>query len=352
MWTLEETLASQDDLDQLCADRPLQTSEVFAPNAFYGMDAILKMYAGLPPTYALKVLVPHGIVLDEKFVWRAERKSLLPAVLCYPSYRLPAYASSTEMIVIPAASPFLYLTALLGGQQQPKRRGTIFFPHHSTHHLAVQMDFEALAEALVHLDDQYQPLTVCIYWRDFNLGRHLAFERRGLRVVSAGHMYDPHFLFRFYHLCSMHRYAASNGLGSHIPYCLKSSCCYFHFDPVPHARVADEEILRRDTASGSRAVRARLESLLAIRRPFTTAAQIETVDYFLGADQFKSPEGLREQLRWAEGLDRFGFVRRSNAGSVSFRVPTCYLRVGRALRTKLGRAKHSLLRRRGEKQDR
>ena len=44
--TLEQVLAEQNDLDHLCSDRPLMSREIFAGNAYYGMDLILKRYAG------------------------------------------------------------------------------------------------------------------------------------------------------------------------------------------------------------------------------------------------------------------------------------------------------------------
>jgi hypothetical protein len=42
-------------------------------------------------------------------------------------------------------------------------------------------------------------------------------------------MFDPRFLVRLHHLCSMHRYACSNELGSHLFYAVKAGCSYFIF---------------------------------------------------------------------------------------------------------------------------
>lgn len=41
-------------------------------------------------------------------------------------------------------------------------------------------------------------------------------------------MFDPRFLVRLHHLCSMHRHARSNELGSQLFYTVKASCSYFH----------------------------------------------------------------------------------------------------------------------------
>jgi hypothetical protein len=121
--TLEETLAVQNDLDQLYSDRELKTSEIFAPNAFYGIDRVLKGYAGIPPWYSLKAVVPHGLVLNPAHVWEAEPRTGLPAVACYPPYREAAYTHATGMRVVQSAAPFAYVAAMLKQEASPPRCG-------------------------------------------------------------------------------------------------------------------------------------------------------------------------------------------------------------------------------------
>jgi len=324
--TLEEALASQKDLGNLCADRPLDTNEIFQPNAFYGNDSVLKRYAGLPQEYPLKVIIPHGIVFADDFVWKEEARSFLPAVWCYSSHRESAYINATRKVVIRSASPFLYAVEMLKGQPQPERRGTIFFPAHSTHYVTSQMDFEALAEELTHLGEEHQPVTVCIYWRDFNLGHHLPFQEHGFPIVSAGHIYDRAFLFRLYHLCSMHRYAASNELGSQLFYSIKSGCSYFHLDKFRSTPIAEDRLLERDTSRTAPGREADLKSLFSTPQPSTTAEQMRAVDYYLGTGYLESPQGLRSQLLHAERLDKFGFVVHNRGERARFVVPSYYWR--------------------------
>jgi hypothetical protein len=319
---LDKTLASQQSLDQLCSDRPLETDEIFAGNAFYGNDAALKAYAGLRRTYGLKVVVPHGIVFRDDHIWKSEAKALLPAVLCYPPYRERIYAEKTNKAVFPAAAPFLYVLELLKGQPEPSRRGTIFFPAHSTHYITAQMDFSDLAESLQQLDSEYQPVTICIYWRDFNLGHHIPFVERGFRIVSAGHMYDPLFLARFYHLCSLNRYSASNSIGSSLFYSVKSGCSFFLLDAFGASHVAADDVLKRDMCEVPLTTRSTLTSLFAVPQPSITAEQIEVVDYYLGAMNLKSPRALCQQLYYAEMLDRVGIVIRNREQPTRFTFPT------------------------------
>jgi hypothetical protein len=327
--TLQDTLASQGDLSRLCADRPLSTHEVFEPNAFYGMDGVLKLYAGLPQTYALKAVVIHGMHLTDSWVWRAEVDAPVPVVLCYPPYRQRMYASCTTKEVILSASPFVYVAEMLKTQPRPERRGTIFFPTHSTHWNTAHADFERLADELTHLEDEYQPVTVCMYWRDFNLGRHVPFQERDLSLVSAGHIFGgPEFLFRLYHLCSTHRYACSNSLGSHLFYAVKAGCSYFHFHNGEYSYEIGPEAYADNIPETDTAIERALTSLFGDPRPVMTEEQLKTVDYYLGASYLRSPRELRRQLLHAERLDKFGFVVRAGKNR-RFVVVTFYRRLVR-----------------------
>ncbi len=300
MLTLKEALLGQDDLKQLCADRPPAIGEHTA----YGIDSILKQYAGLPGSYRLKVINLHGITWREDFILEADMQEY-PVIFCYPPYRKNIFITKTKKKVILSASPFLYLVELLKGQPQPPRQGTIFFIPHSSISVLAELDLELLAEKLLNLSDEYKPITICVYWKDFHLGRHIPFQKRGFRIVSAGHAFDPDFLFRYYHLCSIHRYSASINLGSHIFYSIKAGCSYFHLnveDDLKISYIAEEHVLKSDFAPPTRDREAAIKSLFMKPQPSMTKEQMRTVDYYLGADYLKSPAGLCLQLIWAELL--------------------------------------------------
>jgi hypothetical protein len=325
--TLEDTLASQGDLAVLCADRPLQTKEIFPGNAFYGIDSILKLYAGLPLDYALKVIMPHGINHSPDHLWESERVISVPVILYYPPYRKQIYTKKTNKRLVPSASPYLYVIELMKQSPQPERRGTIFFPSHSTHHLNVDMDFNELAEGLTGLPQKYHPVTVCIYWKDCILGHHLPFRERGFDVVSAGHMYDPLFLFRLYHLLSMHTYAASNSIGSNLYYSVKSGCSFFYFlDEIEIQHRGDMVRLQQDRANPPEKDLLLLRQLFKEPHPASTPEQLKLVDYYLGTEYLKSPRALLMQLLYAELLDKCYFYTRDRDREQRLFMPSCYRR--------------------------
>ncbi|BAY60647.1 putative glycosyltransferase [Calothrix brevissima NIES-22] len=306
MLNLEDVLASQKDLVKLCTDKPLPNNELFFGNSFYGMDFIIKQYVNFPEKYPLKALLVHGPDLSNNHIWQAEIESPLLSLYCYPAYREDTYINAVKNCqpkknIIPAASPFLYAIELLKQQPKPQRKGTIFFPSHSTGYVTAQLDFEALAEELINLDDEYQPVTVCLYWKDFNLGRDIPFKKRGLNIVSAGHIFDHNFLLRFYHLCSMYRYAAGNELGTHIFYSVKSGCSYFHLNSIKTSYTAQSEaLLKHDVAHTPSDRELALKSLFAVPQHQTMPAQMDIVDYYLGTHNLKSKIELRQLLIDAE----------------------------------------------------
>jgi hypothetical protein len=302
--TLDDTLRDQQSLDELCADRQLASMEIFSPNSFYGIAQVIKQYASLESTYQLKVIIPHGLVLDDHYLWEAEKKSDLPVVWVYPEYRYTIYSHQTDKQLVHSASPFLYLQALYKDQPMPDKRGTLFFPHHSTHHVTAKMDFDQLATQLARLEEIYHPITVSIYWRDYILGHHRPFLQHGFRIVSSGHIYDPLFLHRLYHLFSCHRFVGGNGLGSHMFYAIKAGCTYFHLDTVSVTVQAEMGIVDRDISRVSESKSQYLGELFRYPQFFTTEAQSQIAEYYLGAKHFKTPKQLQAQLEEAETLYR------------------------------------------------
>lgn len=304
--TLDETLVAQRDLDSLCGERVLDTGELFAPNAYYGNDLALKAYCGWPTARPLKAIIPHGVVFNGEYTWESERRSSLPVILAYPDFRVPAYRQATRKLVVPGTAPFVFVCRLMRQIPAPQRSGTLFFPAHSTHGVTVQTDHHAIAERLSRLDSKYRPVRICIYWKDYLAGRHLPYAARGFEIVSAGHMFDPRFMFRLYHLLCMHRFAASTTEGSYIFYAVLAGCVYFHlqgFDVecLPHSAANRDDVCTHPEADAV---------VLAFSGDYdeVTPRQRQIVEAYMGADNIASPAGLRKVLETADALDRYGLA--------------------------------------------
>lgn len=293
MITLQETLDDQEDLHKLCAKRGNPTVDAVGSNGFYGHGDIYKRYAELPYTHPLNGFVPHGIATSDWY-WENLNSFPVPYIYCFPAYRQEGYRKRTSKEVILSASPFSYVVKMLEDQPKPERSGTLFIPAHSTKFVAVKHNYDKLAEKLLSFDDKYQPIDVCLYWKDVLLGAGEPFLAKGMKVVSAGHMYDRLFLYRFYHLLSMYKYTSGNVIGSHIFYAIKMGCAYFNTGFEYH-HTASPKVLKRDVwLQGRRNVKIAQMFKVPIDTP--TQKQINLAKYYLGEDYLKSSKELRREL--------------------------------------------------------
>jgi hypothetical protein len=189
------------------------------------------------------------------------------------------------------------------------------------------MDYERLAHELSKIGDDFKPISVCIYWKDFNLGAHIPFINFGMKVVSAGHIYDSDFLFRIFHLCSLHQYAAGNGLGSHIFYSVKSGCSYFHFPLIDYKLSADEGVIERDAGTAPIMREKEILNLFQYPNQKGLIEQQRLVDYYLGMDFFKSKNELFEELQKVEIMDKVRFFTYYSGYYPKLLIPTWWRRL-------------------------
>lgn len=314
--------------------------ELASVNTFYGHADVLRKYADVPGDEPIYGIIPHSPAPDPSFVWNGERLPHVPAVLCYPDYRIAAFEWATSKAVLPAASPYVYVARLADSTSQTERRGTIFFPSHSSHHVTVDQGAERLADALLQVEGPYIPVTVCMYWRDVQLGRHRPFLDRGFGVVSAGHMFDPLFLFRLHELCSRHRFASGNKIGSHIFLSVASGCTYVQLGPVGSTPPSYTEVRRRRTSQEGVRVPDRELDLRAVRNVRATFlgpspdpdAQRRASDYFLGSQHAVSPEDLRMLFRRLWRADKTQVLVRRRNGPPQTAVPPFLARLPSSLK--------------------
>ncbi|GAA4426775.1 hypothetical protein GCM10023188_09190 [Pontibacter saemangeumensis] len=227
-------LYQQDDLEEICRDRPLITSEKHEPNDFYGQASILKRYCGLDESKPLKLVYEHSLKLHSN-IWELDLKTGFPTAFTSSKERLKCFKKSKKFeFVIPIGPPVLYAKDLVekelrnnNNSSKVERKGTIVFPSHSTHHISAEFDSVAFINQLKGLADEFKPIVICIYWKDFLDNKHVIYEKYGFEVISAGHIYDKDFLLRFYDICRRFKYSYANNLGSDLFYSSLCGCQYF-----------------------------------------------------------------------------------------------------------------------------
>lgn len=326
------------ELELLCADRPMPTNELADVNTFYGHGHVLRTYARIGPDEPLYAVVPHSPTPDPYFVWNGERLAPVPAVMSYPDYRATAFERATSKRVIPSASPYVYVTRM-AETSRLEREGTIFFPAHSTHNVTADIEAERLAGLLAALPPPYAPVTVCLYWRDVELGRHRPFHEHGLRLASAGHLFDPSFLFRFHELAQRHRFASGSTIGSHLFLSVASGCQYLRLPGMPDAPPSTLEGLRQSVDPNGVWIDPRHIDVLDlgnVRTAFLSPepdadGQRQLANRFLATHRALEPADLRDLLRRLRRDDRFQVVVGRRSGPPRVSVPPVVRRSARRI---------------------
>jgi hypothetical protein len=300
----------QNDPALLCADRPLRTREIYKQNDFYGQATVLKHYAGLPQAYRLKGVLEHGVVLDD-LMGMHERDALLPTIFSSSARRAAIQQRHTRKRTVPIGFGYGYaqrlVEALLLAIPENQRSGTLAFPCHSTRSIRAEFDHADYAGRLAALAAEFQPVVVCMYWKNYLDGEWRAYAERGLAIVTAGHIYDHQFLLRFHDLARRFRYACTNKIGSHLFQSVASGCRFFFLPSreiqwnVPASELPN---IGRDKPGFAEA-EAEAQRLFAAPGDEITAAQREYVERFMGTRDLQSPSELRMTLLAAECRDKF-----------------------------------------------
>jgi hypothetical protein len=288
-----------DELRRLARPRALLTRELDPFNAFYGHATILRRYAGVSNARPLKAALEHGPALFENGD-DPDLGTFLPRYFCASSSQAAFYERSarhgTKATAIGA--PFLYSQALAPVRSSPPRKTLLFFAAHSTHLVTTRYDVAAAAEHLEAFRADFDDVVVCVYWRDVLLGRADIYLGQGYRCVTAGHMFDPAFLFRLADIVSSASVVATHRFGSHVLYSallgrpVWMTPAAFEYDFAPAVRgtvqMAPTDVYDRALA------------LFSDRVGELTTAQRAFVEELCGMDQFRSPPEMLALIEEAE----------------------------------------------------
>lgn len=293
----------QDDRRALCRDRQQQTPETHAPNDYYGQATILKRYASLPPDKPLTFVLEHGLRFD-RGMGPIDRDALLETVGSPSARRAEILRTLTSKTVVPIGFGYLYAQDLVarehGADPAPhERRGTLAFPAHSTHYIRARFDHESYADELVGLPADFQPVAICGYWKDILDGSLEAYARRGMPLLTCGHMFDHDFLLRLHDLCRRFRYATGNRIGTSVFAAAASGCRFFYSGPREVVYDVPRHLRTTTTLRDGEYEAVFARSCELFDRPRAhgadgqVAAQMTFVAEHLGTASKLGPEGLR-----------------------------------------------------------
>lgn len=262
-------------------------AEIFKPNSWYGSAKILKQFSNwhLPLPY----VVPHAPGHSSYKTWDAELDSSLPGYYLFPSWRKRNLEKKTNKKIILGASPWLYLISMQIKKNQNKKykkKGSIVFPPHSTHLINAEMDHYKFIKILKKSSRKYYPLTICFYWRDIQLKKHLPYINNGFRVVSAGHMFNENFFENLINIFAKKEYLITNNYGSHIFYGASAGLKVIFTKEVNYFHSGEQQIIDRDSARPDLSIYGQIDSIFFHNNNFL--AQKQFSNSVLGAEYIKS----------------------------------------------------------------
>lgn len=197
----------------------------------YGMGNEIRKMAFLPSFLPLAIETDHGpSQRDEPTV--LEYKS---NIIFYHSKRLSdIFKEKTLRQSETYLSPFTFHRKRYAKKYTSlNRKGTISFPAHSTDLIDSTFDVLGYVKKLKELPEEYQPVDVCLYYKDIELGRHHLFLDNGFKVYCAGHIYDTSFISNFYSIIKDYKYSTSNTIGSYLFYSVDFKIPFFIYGDSP-----------------------------------------------------------------------------------------------------------------------
>lgn len=300
--TSRSTTIPFSNLPELCRDRLQQSCEIFTPNDFYGHALAFKNYCGFPDSYVLKAVLEHGCALGGK-IWEDCIKTPLPGLIAFSPSRRPFLEKAKDKI-IECIGPYIHYAPHALEERELKRerdrlgQSLLVFPVHSSTHITLQYDIEDLCQKAKSIAKDFDTSRVCLYWRDFQLGRHLHYERHGFKCVSAGHIYDPLFLPRLKSIIASASLTMSNGVGTVMGYSVYMGIPHYFHDCAIIPTADTEEILVREYTPWHEKELSpdclEVQSAFSTLDESITPRQQSVVKKYWGTDCIRPPLELRE----------------------------------------------------------
>lgn len=274
--------------------------EINENNDLYGMAYSIKKYAGIRQDQALKASIEHGLYFGD-FAWEMDITNNLPCIFTFSQYRKNCLLGKTDKKVF-AIGPYLYyVKGYLNDDQIRIKKKKIgknltFFPAHSSHFEPVSTNYAKLCEQIKKIASDFDSVTICAYWKDYNKGETEIFERNGFKCVSAGHMFDPNFLSRLKSIIELSSATASNEIGTILGYSVLMNRPHFllNFDEVKIKKFVINKL--------SYNYNAKEDELNILRTEFSkytnkiTRCQKNLVNFYWGLDQIKTPSQMKELI--------------------------------------------------------
>ncbi len=266
---------------------------MFPSNAHYGHRSILSDYAGVPNDRSIPGLVQHGWNHDLGATLIDIRLPLPNPFFAWAGRNVRRCHEAGLEHVVGLGAPFLYLPP---APKPPTRRprSLVAVPVHGWEKERVQQEFGLYARSLAEIANDFDEITVCLYWFDHQFAENREpFEALGMKVVTAGHRdRNPDFPYSMRRLLLEHEYATSNRIQTGAFYAMHLGCRFFLRGPpvgldgrIDHSGQLFDAWQEREFPS-------------LLWDNFQGDVETEMAATELGAEFKRNPDELRELFLW------------------------------------------------------
>lgn len=297
-------------------DKRSHQFEAYWPNNVYGVAKNIKRYIteGTDTNverHSLPAVTRHGIHFEmyghkdlHPYEFPTGDESVeFKTALSWPHFMDPIYIRNLgEDKVLKTASPFVYSLENWKRyrSQTQERKGTLFFPRHSTKSRIVVTDYKKMWKQLEELPEYMKPVKVCVFHADVDLGVADDAISRGYETFCCGHVYDQTFHWRLLDLFSTVKYACSQKITSNAIYATLSGVHYFLLDAkMKYINVDQFKILRMkdgDDPQGALQHKRQVTDQFKLLDEDDYPNRLNTAHRLLGYDRKVSPQEYLNQL--------------------------------------------------------
>ncbi len=304
----ERLLCSLFDWERLIQPYPCYPVEVDTP--LYGLSRMLKCYAGLSEHRPYAFYVEHGLFFGS-WVQKDEYTTSASHIFTFGDVRERWLREGKVPREVAKIGPMIHYAGPLYQENAREMerlkselgRTLLFFPYHGDSYTDVHPEnFEALISGIRGLARGFDTVLISLYYHDA-LKPYLVkpYLDAGFRIVTSGHKYDQLFLNRQRFLIELADFTASNGVGTHVGYCLQLGREHRMIDckmQESYASVQTENLLKRlrTEANDLTHDQEQAEVLEAFLHG-DEAAQRGVVAKYWGTDYVRSPEQMRDLIQ-------------------------------------------------------
>lgn len=189
---------------------------IFSQERRWGFDKILRKYARFPGYLPFPAHPEHGWTIFTEPL-KSDLITKPDLMFVFNKRRLEGWKTKSNIPTRIMGSPFIHYKNMKKITQDKNAQGTIAFPCHSTYTTRVDYSIEKYCQDLKKLPQQFQPITVCLFWLDYIKPDKKIYEQYGFKVVTAGPKFFSSFDFvkKFYRTLRKYKYSTSNEVGNY-----------------------------------------------------------------------------------------------------------------------------------------